>query len=234
MIVKTKYSDYLMHYGRSIKDGAPGVGTGNWRRDGSEYSSWYGNDPNLAIKRLKKAKLSNYDKWGKTKDSNILYVRGLSGSGKSTVSGYLADKNGAEVINLDSYLSPMSEESKKEIQNKNFNSFLDKKVPNWNKVVDENGNLDGGIIDKIAKASEEYGKKRFKDNKVIIEGVQLMDDTFYESQDFYKDKPVVNLTTSFLASTYRGSIRDSDNIADMLDLMTYRIRYANSKRKWED
>ena len=35
MIVKTKYPDYLMHYGRSIDDGAPGVGTGNWRRGGS-------------------------------------------------------------------------------------------------------------------------------------------------------------------------------------------------------
>lgn len=35
MIVKTKYPDYLMHYGVSIKDGAPGVGTGNWRRGGS-------------------------------------------------------------------------------------------------------------------------------------------------------------------------------------------------------
>jgi hypothetical protein len=29
------YSDELYHYGRSIKDGAPGVGTGNWRRGGS-------------------------------------------------------------------------------------------------------------------------------------------------------------------------------------------------------
>lgn len=35
MIVRGKYPDYLMHYGRSIKDGAPGVGTGNWRRGGS-------------------------------------------------------------------------------------------------------------------------------------------------------------------------------------------------------
>lgn len=35
------YTDWLMHYGRSIKDGAPGVGTGNWRRGGSssEYDS---------------------------------------------------------------------------------------------------------------------------------------------------------------------------------------------------
>lgn len=35
MIVRGKYPDYLMHYGRSINDGAPGVGTGNWRRGGS-------------------------------------------------------------------------------------------------------------------------------------------------------------------------------------------------------
>lgn len=35
MIVKTNFPDYLMHYGRSINDGAPGVGTGNWRRGGA-------------------------------------------------------------------------------------------------------------------------------------------------------------------------------------------------------
>lgn len=35
------FTDWLMHYGVSIKNGAPGVGTGNWRRGGSssEYDS---------------------------------------------------------------------------------------------------------------------------------------------------------------------------------------------------
>ena len=49
MIVKTKYPDYLMHYGVSIKDGAPGVGTGNWRRGGSGG----GNPITKAIARFK-------------------------------------------------------------------------------------------------------------------------------------------------------------------------------------
>ena len=40
MIVKCiAYPDYLMHYGRSIKDGAPGVGTGNWDRSGNSGRS---------------------------------------------------------------------------------------------------------------------------------------------------------------------------------------------------
>ena len=33
---------YLMHYGVSIKNGAPGVGTGNWRRGGGSSDNKYG------------------------------------------------------------------------------------------------------------------------------------------------------------------------------------------------
>lgn len=40
MIIKcVAYPDYLMHYGVSIKDGAPGVGTGNWDRSGNSGRS---------------------------------------------------------------------------------------------------------------------------------------------------------------------------------------------------
>ena len=39
MIIKTRYPDYLMHYGRSKDDGAPGVGTGNWDRSGNSGRS---------------------------------------------------------------------------------------------------------------------------------------------------------------------------------------------------
>lgn len=34
-----RYPSYLIHYGRSKDDGAPGVGTGNWRRGGGVFSS---------------------------------------------------------------------------------------------------------------------------------------------------------------------------------------------------
>ena len=45
--------NYLKHYGVSIRDGAPGVGTGNWRRGTSFYERL--TDPVVTIcnKKLK-------------------------------------------------------------------------------------------------------------------------------------------------------------------------------------
>ncbi len=66
--------DELYHYGRSIKDGAPGVGTGNWRRDptnrvfisGSskttdQTSEWYRKELPTSVKR----KINSYIKKNK-------------------------------------------------------------------------------------------------------------------------------------------------------------------------
>ena len=50
-----EHPNYLIHYGRSIKDGAPGVGTGNWVRD-------YSLSKDEVIKRLSDTKESEIRK----------------------------------------------------------------------------------------------------------------------------------------------------------------------------
>jgi len=87
-----------------------------------------------ALQRLKNAKSSNLDRWGKAPQYNTLYITGYSGSGKSTVASFMADDGETDWINLDSYLNPMSEESKRELQNKSFNSYLNKHVKNWKEL----------------------------------------------------------------------------------------------------
>ena len=198
----------------------------------NKYSDWYGNREELALKRIKDSKSANMDKWGKSRDTNTLYVTGISGSGKSTVAGYLADKNKARLINLDSYLSPMSEESRKEMQDKGFNEYLNKKVPNWKKVIGDDYKLNFDIVDDIAKASEEYGKQLYdKNEKLIIEGVQILDNTLYENNNAYKGKPVMSVSTNAFTSNLRGSIRDSENVLDTVDLLATRLGVTHKMAK---
>lgn len=177
---------------------------------------------------LKNTKTTNIDKWGKNRNQNTLYITGMSGSGKSTLSEYLSKKHDAEIINLDSYLSQMSSESAKQMQNKNFNRYLDKNVKDWRRVLKKDGKLDYKKVDSIAKASEQYSKQLYDNKKkLIIEGVQLMDTTFYENRDFYKDKPYMLVNTSAIKSLLRGNERDEMKGFDSL----YRIPYymKNSK-----
>lgn len=79
---------------------------------------------------LKKARTANMDKWGKTPNTNVCYIGGYSGSGKSTTARSLADKN-TDVIHLDSFFEQGS--VGKDLRNRNFLKFLrdnDIKAPN--------------------------------------------------------------------------------------------------------
>lgn len=157
------------------------------------------------VKSLKKAKTANMDKWGKDEDHNVVYITGLSGGGKSTISRYLADKN-SKRINLDSYYEPNREQD----QDQYFNKFLDKKIPNWRKISNatttgekdtitrySQNYWDG--IQKISYAIEDFGKSEFKNgNKVIAEGIQISDGWFPVGINYerIKDKPMVILSAN--------------------------------------
>ena len=179
-----------------------------------------------ALQRLKNAKSSNLDRWGKAPQYNTLYITGYSGSGKSTVASFMADDGETDWINLDSYLNPMSEESKRELQNKSFNSYLNKHVKNWKEFVPtfEKSHKEGiKISDNIMKAMDEFSAREYKNGrKVICEGVQIADKDFLRTDpNFYNDKPLIILGTSSKESVYRGSqrdgITDSFDIQDRLD-----------------
>lgn len=208
MYSENDYRLYLEHHG--IPGQKWGVKNGPPYPLRNKYSAWYANNGYLAEDRLSKATISNFDKWGSSSDTNTLYVTGISGSGKSTVAGYLADENDADVINLDSYLSPMGKTDKQQIQSKGFNKYLDKNVPDWQDAVVDRKTLNWDIVDNIARATEGYSKALYKNGKkLIVEGVQIQDETlFVDRERAYSGKPMIVLNTGKEESDKYASERD--------------------------
>ena len=184
-----EYPTYLIHYG------VPGQKWGNRRwqyEDGSLTPEGY---EHYGINNLKRSKTANLDKWGKSKDSNVLYIAGYSGSGKSTTSVGLA-KKGDHVIHLDGY----TEQKNESAQNKEFNKYLDKTVPNWRKMTNATNKGDNGtlkryskeywdIVDRFRDSIEKFGQNEFKNGKrCIVEGVQLADDWFTLDKSYSSSK----------------------------------------------
>lgn len=172
----------------------------------------------LGIKNLKNAKTANLEKWGKSPETNVLYIAGYSGSGKSTTTISLA-RPGDTKIHLDAYSEPEDEESR-DIQDKSFNKYLDKHIPDWRKMqsateTGENGNIKRyskeywDIVDSFSKAIESYGAQQFnQDHRVIVEGVQIADNWLSESPSYYSEKPTIILRTNPITSMRRAFNRD--------------------------
>lgn len=194
--------------------------------------SYEGDASKYALKRLDKTSYKNLDEWGNSEDSNALYITGISGSGKSTIATFLAKEKNAEYINLDSYLSPMSEESKNQWQNKGLNKLLDKRDPDWRSVIKDDYSLDYKKVDTIANTIDEYGKQLYKSGKkTVVEGIQISDETLREDHSFYKDKPLMVVNTNAFVSNLRGSIRDSENPIEAIDLIATRFSYTKEAEK---
>jgi energy-coupling factor transporter ATP-binding protein EcfA2 len=177
-------------------------------------------DQYLAIKNLKKAKTANIDKFGKTPETNTLFIAGYSGSGKSTTALGIARKND-HVIHLDGYSdSYVNPKESNALQNKALNKFLDKKVPRWrefgmarsdpkNKEMKRYTDEYWKLVDDFRKGIESFSKQEFKKgNRVIVEGVQMADDWFAPDKTYYSGKPMITLGTSALTSMKRAFERD--------------------------
>lgn len=169
----------------------------------------------IGLKNLKHSRTSNLDKWGTGPNTNVLYITGYSGSGKSTTANSMARTNDT-VIHLDGY----SEMHAKSAQNKKFNKYLDINCPKWKRMINATENGDNGtikryskeywkIVDNFQKAVEKFGRDEYKSgNKVIVEGVQIADDWFAADKSYYADKPVVVLSTNPVTSMKRAFDRD--------------------------
>lgn len=77
----------------------------------------------LGLTNLSKSKTSNINKWGQDSEHNILYITGVSGSGKSTIARSMADPN-TNVIHLDSYFEKLDKNVASGIHDKEFDDFL--------------------------------------------------------------------------------------------------------------
>lgn len=164
-----------------------------------------------AKKNLKNAKMANVKDWGSSADKNILYVTGFSGSGKSTVAKSFANSQ-TDIVHLDLYYEgePGQEsEGLQEHRCAELDKFLaSKNVRSPNEVPRREWKKER-TLDKFEDAVQEFGRKQFsKKRKVIVEGVELADDSFKPDKKFFKDKPLVVLTTSAITSMRRAFARD--------------------------
>lgn len=198
-------SNEIYHYGIKRRSGRYPYGSGT--RPFQDREKEYG------AELFKKSEKRNLNAFGSDKDHNILYIDGISGSGKSTLALFLKQPND-EVIHLDSYFERKNVNEAKKNRNKNFNSFL--KENNFDPSVLENDKLFKENIvdyfkevDRFVKLSEQFGEKSFQDNRrVIMEGVQVGDETLYVDKSFYDDKPFIHLTTDQETSRQRAKERD--------------------------
>ena len=173
-----------------------------------------GRDRNYNRKNMKNADTQYLDKWGTDKDHNILYISGKSGSGKSTAALAMSDSN-TNVIHLDSYFELKNKSEANKNKNEKFNNFLKKNGFDINSLND--GKLFKNDIneyfkkvDKFAELSEEFGREEFDNSrKVIMEGVQLLDETMYPNKRFFDDKSCILLKTNDNISRKRAKERDS-------------------------
>lgn len=171
----------------------------------------------------------NLSSWGKSKDTNILWITGLPGSGKSTISKDIAAKEKADVVNMDLYLYT-TPNSKTNQMSKSFNSYLDKNYPNWKNMqadaysvlrkIDRRGvdsKAAGRWFDTFQEALEGYGRQSYGKQKIIADGVQVLDDTlFYNNKQGLKDKPVIVMNTSAAESMASRILRDNKSFDKLL------------------
>lgn len=165
-------------------------------------------------KNMQNAESQHLDKWGNDKDHNILYISGRSGSGKSTAALDMADSK-TNVIHLDSYFELKNISTADKNKNRSFNDFLNKNGFDSSSLNDEklfrnNKQKYFKKVDKFTKLSEAFGREEYgNSNKVIMEGVQLLDETMYPNKRFFDDKPCILLKTKDNVSRKRANERDS-------------------------
>lgn len=242
----------LLHFGVSAKDGAPGRGSGR-------YPLGSGKRPLQGFKKnIKKSNGSisnkerphtdyNISNWGKSKDTNILFVTGIAGSGKSTIARNYAQKENADLINIDLYTFKTADKYLKDMS-KSFNKYLDKKVPNWKDMQREAYEVltktdrrskkpAGKWFDTFESALLGYGEEMYGKKKIVAEGVQLLDETlFYNNKKALKDKPLIVMDTSVIDSILSRSYRDNKSIDKLLepDRLNQLTGWMKDKKKLYD
>lgn len=155
----------------------------------------------------------NFELWGESPKTNILYLVGYSGSGKSTKAKQLAKEYNADIIHLDLYFEGHTEDQNR---SSSFDEYLEKNFPDYVKIGWSKDKITmnewGKTVEEFENQLNAYGRYMYSRGiKVIVEGVELMDDTLYLNKKFFKTQPTVVMRTSQFKSNWRGSRRDEVN-----------------------
>lgn len=180
----------------------------------------------------KNAQAQNLSSWGKSPNTNVLYISGTSGSGKSTVALRLKDKN-TEVIHLDSYF-----DNPDGPQSKDFNNYLKSIKSDYKKILLPKDKITmndwGKIVERFEQDIDKYGVDAYRRNKkVIVEGVHILDDTIRPDKKYFQDIPFILLNTNILSSTIRANRRDEKNFSlnDITNRLSWQRDIRNVKRE---
>lgn len=195
-------------------------------------------------KNVKTAKSSNVEKWGKDRKHNILFVTGLSGSGKSTVAEGLRNKD-TNVIHLDFYTNAGNGTYAKGHRDNEFNEHLKKEVPDFfdkyngefpalSKLSAEEKKDFWKTMDAFGDAIVSFGEKQYGHKKVIVEGVQIADETLFVDKNFFKDKPLLILSTDVNTSLQRAAERDEIELSDTETMRIRKVMQDNWARSIEN
>lgn len=226
---------YLAHHGIKgqewgVKRGPPYPLNSQQKRNslGMEWRVIRKTPKNYGALNLEKAKTANLDKWGKTPNTNVLYIGGYSGSGKSTTAESMADKN-TDKIHLDVYFDDVSSGAGE--RSKAFDKYLkDRNIKPPNQVPMKRWRKEK-TLDKFEKAVSDFGKEQYKNGrKVIAEGIQILDGGL-NNQSFYKNQPIILLNTSAVSSLYRRLTRDNDKIYSLKNAKDYFEWYTQTNRQ---
>lgn len=164
----------------------------------------YVDDRMMARKLAEDCVCSYLDHWGDSADTNILYITGHSGSGKSTMAIALADKS-TDIIHLDAYFDEVEGDPRcKEFDRflKSRNAIVPNSVPleDWKRL---------NVFKKFEEAVYYFGENQYEKNrKVIAEGIQIADHGLYEDHRAYLGRPLIIIRTGTMRSLYRRITRD--------------------------
>lgn len=170
------------------------------------------------------------DMWKKDSDHNILFITGLSGSGKSTYARQLAKEENATIIELDIFQCydkfKNAGTRKNDISMKMVSEFLEDN-PEMVDIDFSNIKLESfgdsftkyfkWLLNKLHKSNERY----------IIEGIHIM--LFIPYSDI-KGEPIICIGTSMIKSFWRMWKREG---LTHKDFIKYGKRYFLLYKEWE-
>lgn len=184
----------------------------------------------------------NIDKWGTSPKTNILWVSGISGSGKSTIAKDIAKKNDAEIVNIDMYTFKTVGKYEN-MQSKSFNEYLDKNIPDWKekqaeayskltKVNRRQNKVVADWFDDVENALKDYSEQQFGKKKIVAEGIQILDDTFfYGNKQALRNQPVIIMDTPLENALYSRIQRDNKSIDKLLEPDRFELLKSLEKDK---
>lgn len=157
---------------------------------------------------------------GKEEITNVVFITGLIGSGKTTRAYALADLVNADVISLDAYYDNPFEVG----TNESFNKYLSKNLPEYNIILDgfeffeqerfndedtDEKKMYWNVMDHLCALIKDFAMQNGK--PVIVEGIQIFDSTIPNPELYFRGQAVSVIIDSSFECSKRAVKRGIDD-----------------------